>query len=216
MTSLRRESTQALATPEAPTVDAQGLQDIGRLAASDIIAWQEIWEAFCHTVYWHRCLSWMGGHHEDAEDAMHAAAVRVCQYMPAHADTVLNPQAWLHRLLYNQCMTLRRGAQRRQRHIQYVEKVETMTRTSATHWQASAEETLLQDELKTHVRTLVETLPERLKEPMMLYVFQGMRQRDIAAYLNLSHNNVRKRLQQGRDLLRGQLAQYLSGEQGAA
>jgi DNA-directed RNA polymerase specialized sigma24 family protein len=39
-----------------------------------------------------------------------------------------------------------------------------------------------------------------------------MRQRDIALYLNLSHDNVRKRLQQGRDLLRGQLLQYLSGE----
>lgn len=70
--------------------------------------------------------------------------------------------------------------------------------------------------MKAHVRTLIEALPDRLSEPLSLHFFQGMRQREIAVYLNLSYDNVRKRLQQGRDILRGQLAQYLSGENDAA
>jgi RNA polymerase sigma-70 factor (ECF subfamily) len=195
-----------------PTVDEDRAQDISGLASSDSVEFREIWEAFRRTVLWHRCLHWMGGHHEDAEDAMNNAAMRVCKYLRGGGDTVSDPQAWLHRLLYNQCMTLRRGQQRRQYYIQSVAEIETVARDSSMYWQESAEDTHLQHELKMHIRTLITALPDRLKEPLKLYFFQGMRQRDIALYLNLSHDNVRKRLQQGRDILRGQLARYLSGE----
>jgi RNA polymerase sigma factor (sigma-70 family) len=71
---------------------------------------------------------------------------------------------------------------------------------------------VLQSELETYIQTLIEALPDRLKEPLKLCFFQGMSQREIALYLNLSHENVRKRLQQGRDLLRDQLRQYLQGD----
>jgi len=214
MASLHTESMEAPTVPYVPMIDESRAQAISGLASSDSVECREIWEAFCCTALWHRCLHWMGGHHEDAEDAMHSAAMRICKYLCGRGDMVLKPQAWLHRLLYNQCMTLRRGQQRRQHYIQYVTEVETIAYASSTHRQASAEETHLQNELKMQIRTLIEGLPERLKDPLKLYFFQGMCQRDIALYLHLSHDNVRKRLQQGRDILRGQLAQYLSGEYG--
>jgi RNA polymerase sigma factor (sigma-70 family) len=212
MASLRTASMEAPTAPDVPMVDEGEVQDISGLANSDIVEFREIWEEFCRTVLWYRCLNWMGGHHADAEDAMHTAAMRVCKYLRGRGDTVSNPQAWLHRLLYNQCMTLRRGQQRRQHYIQYVTEIETIAHASSTHRQESAEETHLQNELKMHIRTLIEALPDRLKEPLKLHFFQGMRQRDIAQYLNISHDNVRKRLQQARDILRGQLAPYLRGE----
>jgi len=194
-------------------VDKRRVEETRLLLSSDIVAFGKIWEEFGCTALWYRCLHWMGGHHEDAEDAMHTAALRVCKYLQGHGDTVSNPQAWLYRLIYNQCMTLQRGRQRRQRYIQYVTEENTIARDLSIHSQESAEETHLQDELKKHIQNLIEALPDRLKEPLKLYFFQGMNQRDIALYLNLSHDNVRKRLQQGRDILRGQLAQYLRGEQ---
>jgi RNA polymerase sigma-70 factor (ECF subfamily) len=196
-------------------VDKRRVEQTRLLLNSDIVAFGKIWEEFCCPALWYRCLHWMGGHHEDAEDAMHTAALRVCKYLQGHGNTVSNPQAWLYKVIYNQCMTLQRGQQRRQRYIQYVAEVNTSAHDSSIYSQESAEEIHLQHELKTHIQNLIEALPNRLKEPLKLYFFQGMNQRDIALYLNLSHDNVRKRLQQGRDILRGQLVQYLRGEQNA-
>lgn len=216
MASLRAEFKETGAAISAPGCDEEVTQQLQRLADGDTAAFWRIWETSCQTVFWHYCLMWMGGHYEDAEDAMSTAAMRAYKYLPVHAAHMTNHRAWLKRLLYNHCMARRRAEQSRQRYIQYVAEPDVVAHASVAHTEPSAEESVLEDELKAHVRTLIEALPNRLSEPLSLYFFQGMQQREIAACLNLSYDNVRKRLQQGRDILRGQLAEYLSGENDAA
>ena len=63
-----------------------------------------------------------------------------------------------------------------------------------------------------YMRSRINALPPRLREPVFLYFFQDMRQREIATHLNLTAVNVRKRLQHARDLLRIQITPYLRGE----
>lgn len=208
-----KEASEATTTPRC---DEAVLQQLNRLADGDSDVFWDIWEASCQTAFWHYCLMWMGGHYEDAEDAMSTAALRAYKYLPAHAARMTNHKAWLKRLLYNHCMARRRAEQSRQRYIQYMAEPDVVVHASAAHMEPSAEENVLEEELKAHIRALIDALPDRLSEPLSLHFFQGMQQREIAEYLGLSYDNVRKRLQQGRDLLRGQLAHYLSGENDAA
>jgi RNA polymerase sigma factor (sigma-70 family) len=56
-----------------------------------------------------------------------------------------------------------------------------------------------------YMRHRIDILPPRLREPIMLYFFQDMSQREIALHLNLTAANVRKRLQHARQLLRTQI-----------
>ncbi len=52
---------------------------------------------------------------------------------------------------------------------------------------------------------LIESLPERYREPMRLVELEGMSQRQVAEHLGLSASGARSRVQRGRRLLRERL-----------
>lgn len=120
MASLHTESKAVGVISRAPRRDEAVTRQLHLLADGDTDVFWDIWDTSCQTVFWHYCLMWMGGHYEDAEDAMSTAALRAYKYLPAHAAHVTNHRAWLKRLLYNHCMARRRADQSRQRYIQYV------------------------------------------------------------------------------------------------
>ena len=69
----------------------------------------------------------------------------------------------------------------------------------------SPEEAYLNREIFAYLCHAVNDLPARLREPFVLRFFQEMAYRDIAECLILSTENVRKRIQQARDILRERL-----------
>jgi RNA polymerase sigma-70 factor (ECF subfamily) len=113
-------------------------------------------------------------------------------------------------------MTLQKARRRRVHYEQSTENLEHVEPDSLHVPQMSAAEAVLLAERNMYIRQSIHTLPPRLREPVLLYFYGEMSQQDIARRLNLSHANVRKRLQHARALLRSRLTLYLQGDTGAA
>jgi hypothetical protein len=79
----------------------------------------------------------------------------------------------------------------------------------------SPEEALLRRELSSCLRDAIHDLPPRLRQPVLLRFFREMPHRDIAEQLELSSENVRKRLQYARGILGSRLRTLLSGRSAA-
>ncbi|HEY9864749.1 MAG TPA: sigma-70 family RNA polymerase sigma factor, partial [Candidatus Obscuribacterales bacterium] len=63
------------------------------------------------------------------------------------------------------------------------------------------------------LRNAIENLPPRLHEVFVLFADQELSYQEIAQHLNISYDNVRKRISQARKILREQLQEYEGGEQ---
>src|ERR1035437_8155542 len=59
------------------------------------------------------CLRKMDGQVAEAEDALSQVMLKALDRLPACAEKILHPEAWLHRLALNLCVDLRRGNRRR-------------------------------------------------------------------------------------------------------
>lgn len=76
---------------------------------------------------------------------------------------------------------------------------------------ASPESAVLLQELGMTIRRAINALPLRLRDPFILRYYQDLSYQDIAQQLALSTANVRKRIQQAREILQKHLNKYLSG-----
>lgn len=189
---------------------------LSRLAQGDRTAFWEIWEYYQTPLLFRLCLRWMDGNREDAEDALSSARLNAWRYLAAHPDEIVNLKAWLTRVLYNHCMNMRKDNQRSQHYISPILPADYMTSRSAGPVQAPPEEAILQHEMRMYVRSNINRLPPPLREPLVLYVFSNMAQRDIATHLSLSYDAVRKRLQNARAILHKQMTPYLErGDRGS-
>jgi hypothetical protein len=71
-----------------------------RLAQGDTTDFWAPWEQYEDFLCVQRCFYGMGGHHEDAEDALKSASPKAWQQWPAHASKVRSLQGGLLRLLH--------------------------------------------------------------------------------------------------------------------
>jgi RNA polymerase sigma factor (sigma-70 family) len=182
---------------------------VDRLAAGDSAALWELWQHHQGELRG-LCRRWMGGHAEDAEDALSTAMLKTCEILPSQAADLVNVRGWLLRLTYNVCMDLHREHQRRARLVVGLGAPDVPSPDSAVA-PHSPEEALLRRELRSWVRHAIHDLPPRLKEPLVLRIFREMPHRDIAERLKLSSDNVRKRLQYARGILGLRLGRLLTG-----
>ena len=172
---------------------------MARLGDGDSSALWELWES--HRAPLRRlCRRWMGGRAEDADDALSTAMLKTWELLPLQTREVANVRGWLIRLTYNVCMDFHREHQRRARlSLELGEPGPPCGEAPAGPH--SPEEVLLRRELGSRVRQAIHGLPAPLREPVLLRFFGEMPHRDIADQLNLSSDNVRKRLQYARDIL---------------
>ncbi len=184
--------------------------DISEKARSSF--WQ-IWEQNQEYLY-HCCFRWMGNNPIDAEDALSCANLKAYEKWLDFHGKITNFKAWLTRLTHNLCMDIYRQRNRRETPCENIEVI------------AAAEEELVSKmdmpvhvaerrELGTVIRGAIDQLPEKLRQTSLLYFLEEMSYRDIAKQLGISYDNVRKRIQQARAILRKQLNLYLSGENGS-
>ncbi len=79
---------------------------------------------------------------------------------------------------------------------------------------AGAEEMLLGSELMGLLEKLIATLPEKLRNPLILSTVEEMSPGDIAEVLGINEAAVRSRLFRARQMLREKLAARLEGKHG--
>ncbi|HBB88620.1 MAG TPA: hypothetical protein DC047_13495 [Blastocatellia bacterium] len=172
-----------------------------RIAEGDSSAFWKVWETYRQYLYT-LCLKQMGGIHTDAEDALSRAMIKALDRLPVHADKIRNLKAWLARLTTNLCIDMHRESRREARGFDNIEEITDAHYDTLSVLIESPEELVLRRETDSYLYRLIKGLPANLFEPFVLHFFQGESYSDIAVQLDLSNDNVRKRIQQARAILR--------------
>lgn len=174
------------------------------VAAGDWGVFWEVWSL--HRDYlFSICLRQMGGIRADAEDALSRAMIKAWGRLPEHAGKINNLKAWLARLTHNLCVDIQRERRRQTRGLENIEAITAADHVSLAHRIATPEEMVIGREMRLRLQRLIEDLPPNLSHPFKLHFLYGVSYADIAVRLDLSNDNVRKRIQHARMLLRRRL-----------
>jgi RNA polymerase sigma factor (sigma-70 family) len=182
-------------------LDKEVRQLLGSLAGGNVSAFWTLWDVYKAHLY-HLCLWQMGGVREDAEDALSRCMLRAFEKLPRVSREIENVESWLTRLTVNLCVDIHREHKREARRVENIEDVWPDTGYVLRSDADSPEDACLSRETVDSVCDFVNDLPLRLREPFALRFFQEMAYADIADRLILSADNVRKRIQQARDILK--------------
>ncbi|MGK7893452.1 MAG: RNA polymerase sigma factor [Xenococcus sp. (in: cyanobacteria)] len=196
----------SLANQSSATLDETIL--LNKLAQGDRNAFWQLWERYRNYLF-HRCLTWMGGNHDDAQEAMSLASLKAWEKLPNYASKINNLKGWLNRFTHNLCIDLHRQRQHKAIGVDNVEDVPLNHHEIGSSDYPELE--LLQQEQKIYLRHCIDSLSSRLREPLILSYYQSMSQADIARKLSISTDNVAKRLQQAKQILKQRLCEYLAG-----
>jgi RNA polymerase sigma-70 factor (ECF subfamily) len=191
-------------TSDSALEEEQTRQLLRGFTDGNVEAFWRIWDLYKGHLY-HLCLWQMGGVREDAEEALSRVMLRALHKLPGNEHQIQNIRAWLSKLTLNLCVDLHRERRRQRRRLMSIEDVWLGAGYLAMAAADSPEEAFLSREVFAYLCCAVNDLPSRLREPFVLRFFQEMAYRDIAECLILSTENVRKRIQQARDILREQL-----------
>ncbi|MBD2569835.1 RNA polymerase sigma factor [Anabaena lutea] len=172
--------------------------------------WQ-LWESYQDDFY-NLCLKWMGGNSHDAEDVLNQAMLKACNEWTKQINKIIYPQSWLKQIIYNFCMDLHRKRKREAKVIENIEDIEFADHPGFASQLEIPETNILNLEMGAYLYHQIESLPERLRYPFILHCCQDKSYQDVAKQLALSEENVRKRIQQAREILKKQLNSYLAGE----
>lgn len=183
---------------------------LSKLAEGDRGAFWEIWNMHRDYLYG-RCRVWMGGNYSDAEEAISLAALKAWNKLPDHASKITNLKSWLNRLTHNLCIDLHRQQKRKALGVDNIEEKQYSIQAMENVRVNDPEDALLKKECKIYLRYFIEMLPSRLQHPLILRYYQEMSCAEIGETLFITQNNVSKRLQEARAVLRDLLYQYFSG-----
>lgn len=189
-------------------LDQHSVKESCRNASSSFwIIWEE-----CRDDLYFKCLGWMNWNSADTEDILSQVAIKAWEKWADYAEVVHSPKAWLMRLCHNLCVDMHRKQSQCALGFDDIELVAgTVQETNQNSSNFSPETEILQRELENRIHYAIAELPERLRNPFILYILRGLSYSEIAQELMLSEVNVRKRIQQAREQLRPKLQRYLSG-----
>jgi RNA polymerase sigma-70 factor (ECF subfamily) len=148
----------------------------------------------------------MGGNVSEAEDAFSRASLLATEKYARYAERLRNPHTWLARLFINTCLSVLRE---RQRQPWARPEDEECLEVAVLE---SPEDRFARQRLAHLLCQRIDELPERLRSPVELRLVHEHTYPDIARRLRISEVNARKRVQQGRALLRRGLEPYLAAE----
>ncbi|EAW36261.1 DNA-directed RNA polymerase ECF-type sigma factor (sigma-W) [Lyngbya sp. PCC 8106] len=192
-----------------PTEEQQLLQCLSR---GEINAFWQLFEQ--HRDYLFRCcVKWMNGNSIEAEDVLSRAIIKAWEKIKQNTVVIDNFKAWLTKLTYNLCIDIHR---QHNRNTKKIESLDTVCSTQQEEWVSQEETPFLsatRRETAQFLRNAIENLPPRLREVFVLFADQELSYQEIAQHLNISYDNVRKRISQARKTLREQLQEYEGGEQ---
>ncbi|MFM2062136.1 MAG: hypothetical protein RLZZ507_1806 [Cyanobacteriota bacterium] len=184
------------------------------LSANNCGDFWQLWASYQNDFY-NLCLKWMGGNCHDAEDALNQAMLKACNEWRKSANNntkIIYPKAWFKRIIYNFCMDLHQKSKREARLFENIDNIKFPNLPAFTDREEFPESNILNMEMQTYLYHQIASLPERLRYPFILHCCQDQSYPDIAKKLAISEENVRKRIQQARKILKKQLNKYLAGE----
>ncbi|MEM7556639.1 MAG: RNA polymerase sigma factor [Cyanobacteria bacterium P01_A01_bin.84] len=171
--------------------------------------WQ-FWQQY-QDYFYHRCLQWMNGNPDEAQEALSQAMLKGWEKFPEHQENILNVKAWLSKLIYNLCVDLHRQRDRERRYYQNVRFALTEYHYRNPSYFESPETELVRYELLNFTRNAIGVLPANIRIPFVLHCYKHYSYLEISQQLTLSQENIRKRVQQARKILQKKINQYLSG-----
>ncbi|MCG8492669.1 MAG: RNA polymerase sigma factor [Sneathiellales bacterium] len=151
---------------------------------------------------------WMNISASDAEDALSDATLRAYEKYEENAAQITNERAWFARLLHNICIDIHRSNKRRSRLNEKVKEVVTIDTSAFETIELTPESELLNSELGVSLLAAINELPEKTRLPLVMRLVRGEKYDDIAVHLGITNDNARKRVQQGRAVLRRKLAHF--------
>lgn len=171
--------------------------------------WQ-LWQQY-RDYHYSCCLKWMNGNSDDAEESLSQAMLKAWSKWPDHRDQITYPKAWLTQVIHNHCMDIHRQRQREAQKMENIDDI-NVDHIAVNSSGESPESNISRCEMRAYLNKAIESLPPRLRDPFILRYFQNKSCQDISKQLTLSEENVWKRVQQARTILRNQLNKYLTGE----
>ncbi len=194
----------------ALSADQQDAQDMSRLAGGHDAALNALMERHGGRLYQYLFRSLQN--EEDAADLAQETFVRVYQHRAAY-DARQKFTTWLYAIASN---LVRDRYRWRSRHPQV--SLEAERQDEQAEWQqklASPERTPVENlqigERAQAVREAVAALPEELRQPLILAVYQELPQAEIARILKCSVKAVETRIYRARQQLRARLHSLLPG-----
>jgi RNA polymerase sigma factor (sigma-70 family) len=166
----------------------------------------DLWEQ--HKGYLYRCCVRWIGNPNDAEDVLSQAMIKAWEKVQEMASPIKDFKAWLTKLTYNLCMDLHR------QHYKNSSRIESLDAISAGYQEelVSQEETPVlpatRREFEKFLLSAIDQLPPLLRETLIWHLEKELSDREIAEKLNISYENVRKRISQARAILRQKLQEY--------
>ena len=143
--------------------------------------------------------------HHDAEDATQETFLRVLRYA-SKLDAVGDPKTWLARITWRVAVDRSRQHGRRlEVSLDDPEKPSGEIASSET----PADTTVHGAQVGAVLEKLIATLPDKLRQPLILSALEEMSPRDVAAVLGISEAAVRSRVFRARQILREKLAQRI-------
>jgi RNA polymerase sigma-70 factor, ECF subfamily len=185
--------------------EEQDLRDMTRLAAGHDAALNDLMGRYSQKIYHYLLRSLQN--EDDAADLAQETFVRVYQNR-----TRFDPQqkfsSWLYAIASN---LIRDRFRWRSRHPQVsmdaeAHETETSLKDALEAEGATPDETMEINERAQAVRDSVAALPEDLRQPLILAVYEGLSQAEIALILNCSVKAVETRIYRARNQLRSSLS----------
>ncbi|MBW4506273.1 MAG: RNA polymerase sigma factor [Scytonematopsis contorta HA4267-MV1] len=181
------------------------------LSPNDCQDFWQLWELY-QDYFYNLCLKLMGGNSYDAEDVLNQSILKAWNEWIKYAKDIIYPKAWLNRLIYNLCMDVYRKRKREVLGIENIDDIKFADHPAFASTVEFPESNILNLEMRAYLHYRIESLPDRLRHPFILHYCQEKSYKNIAKQLALSEENVRKRIQQARNILKKQLNKYLAGE----
>lgn len=173
------------------------------ISRRDPVAFWQFWQ-FHEQELRLRCLQWMRGNLQDAEDILGSAMIKLWDELPKHASGIENPRAWLTQMIHNICVDALRRRDRRSELAAAIDPGHPSEGLLAAR-PRRPDENLQQLELRADIHRAVRELPVSLRQAFELRFFEDMAYPEIAKRLRTSPLNVRKRIERARLHLRSRL-----------
>jgi RNA polymerase sigma-70 factor (ECF subfamily) len=193
----------------APNCDEQDAQDMARLAGGHDAAFNDLMERHAERLFHYLVRALQD--EADAADAAQETFVRVYQNR-VKFDPQQKFSTWLYAIASNLVRDRYRWRSRHQQVSLDAENEQTGSNLKDT-LQASEplpDQTAQAEERADEVRNAVAALPEELKQPLILALYQDLPQAEIATILKCSVKAVETRIYRARQQLRTALAGLMS------
>ncbi len=172
----------------------------GRREAERQRRWERLWREY-HPRIW-RLTARLAGDPDLADDLTQEVALRALEGLDGFRSQS-GEFTWLYRIAVNVVL-----GHRRRRSLETV----GLDTPDAAHLPSSTpapEASAVAAELAPVVRAALDRLPEELRTPLVLQVYEGLKYREIAAVLEIPVGTVMSRLHSARQRLREELEEYV-------